>query len=59
MFTQTGSTAIAENCKAEVIRVADLMTVYPEVTRNGSGEMLFKFIPAVGNNLFKALITIV
>ena len=59
LFTQTGSTAIAENCKAEVIRVADLMTVYPEVTRNGSGEMLFKFIPAVGNNLFKALITIV
>ena len=59
LFTQTGSTAVAENCKAEVIRVTDLMTVYPEVTRNGSGEMLFKFIPAVGNNLFKALITIV
>ena len=59
LFTQAGSTALAEDCKAEIIRVADLVTVYPEVSRNGTGDMLFKFIPAVGNNLFKALITIV
>ena len=45
LFTQAGSTALAENCKAEVIRAADLLTVYPEVSRNGSGDMLFKFIP--------------
>ena len=59
LFTQAGSTALAENCKAEVIRVSDFMTVYPEVSRNGSGDMLFKFIPAVSDSTFKALITIV
>jgi len=59
LFTQAGSTALAENCKAEVIRAADLLTVYPEVSRNGSGDMLFKFIPAVADSAFKALITIV
>jgi len=59
LFTQAGSTAQAEDCTAEIIRVADLLTVYPEVSRNGTGDMLFKFIPAVGDNLFKALITIV
>ena len=59
IFTQTGATALAENCKAEVIRAADLLTVYPEVSRNGSGDMLFKFIPAVADSAFKALITIV
>jgi len=59
LFTQVGSTALAENCKAEVIRVSDFITVYPEVSRNGSGDMLFKFIPAVSDSTFKALITIV
>ena len=59
LFTQAGATALAENCKAEVIRAADLLTVYPEVSRNGSGDMLFKFIPAVADSAFKALITIV
>ena len=59
LFTQAGSTALAENCKAEVIRVTDFATVYPEVSRNGSGDMLFKFIPAVSDSAFKALITIV
>ena len=59
LFTQAGSTALAENCKAEVIRVSDFVTVYPEVSRNGSGDMLFKFIPAVSDSTFKALITIV
>jgi hypothetical protein len=59
LFTQAGSTALAENCKAEVIRVSDFITVYPEVSRNGSGDMLFKFIPAVSDSTFKALITIV
>ena len=59
LFTQAGSTALAENCKAEVIRASDLLTVYPEVSRNGSGDMLFKFIPAVADSTFKALITIV
>ena len=59
IFTQTGATASAENCTAEIIRIADLLTVYPEVSRNGTGDMLFKFIPAVADDLFKALITIV
>ena len=59
LFTQAGSTALAENCKAEVIRVSDFVTVYPEVSRNGSGDMLFKFIPAVSDSTFKALITII
>ena len=54
-----GATASAANCKAEVIRVSDLGTVYPEVSRNGTGDILFKFVPVVADSAFKALITIV
>ena len=54
-----GATASAANCKAEVIRASDLGTVYPEVSRNGTGDILFKFVPVVADSAFKALITIV
>ena len=54
-----GATASAANCKAEVLRVSDLVTVYPEVSRNGTGDILFKFVPVVADSAFKALITIV
>lgn len=54
-----GATALAANCKAEVLRVSDLVTVYPEVSRNGTGDILFKFVPVVADSAFKALITIV
>jgi hypothetical protein len=54
-----GATASAANCKAEVLRVSDLGTVYPEVSRNGTGDILFKFVPVVADSAFKALITIV
>ena len=54
-----GATASAANCKAEVLRVSDLVTVYPEVSRNGTGDILFKFVPVVADSTFKALITIV
>jgi hypothetical protein len=54
-----GATASAANCKAEVLRASDLVTVYPEVSRNGTGDILFKFVPVVADSAFKALITIV
>jgi hypothetical protein len=54
-----GATASAANCKAEVLRVSDLVTVYPEVSRNGTGDILFNFAPVVADSAFKALITIV
>ena len=54
-----GATASAANCGAEVIRVADLLTVYPAVHRNGTGDILFSFMPQVANTAFKALISIV
>jgi len=54
-----GATASAANCGAEVIRVADLLTVYPAVARNGTGDILFSFMPQVADSAFKALISIV
>ena len=54
-----GATASAANCKAEVLRASDLVTVYPEVSRNGTGDILFKFVPVVADSAFKALIKIV
>ena len=51
--------ADARNCKVEVLLDAGGLTVYPEVTRNGSGDVLLEFMPQVGNNLYSALITIV
>ena len=54
-----GATASAANCGAEVVRVADLLTVYPAVARNGTGDILFSFMPQVADSAFKALISIV
>ena len=54
-----GATASAANCGAEVVRVADLLTVYPAVHRNGTGDILFSFMPQVADSAFKALISIV
>ena len=51
--------ADARNCKVEVLLDAGGLTVYPEVTRNGTGDVLLEFMPQVGNNLYSALITIV
>ena len=54
-----GATADARNCKIEVLKDAGDLTVYPEVTRNGTGDVLLEFMPQVGNSLYSALITIV
>ena len=54
-----GATADARNCKVEVLLDAGDLTVYPEVTRNGTGDVLLEFMPQVGNSLYSALITIV
>jgi len=51
--------ADARNCKVEVLLDAGGLTVYPEVTRNGSGDVLIEFMPQVGNSVYSALITIV
>ena len=51
--------ADARNCKVEVLKDAGALTVYPEVTRNGTGDVLLEFMPQVGNSLYSALITIV
>jgi len=54
-----GATADARNCKVEVLEDAGDGTVYPGVTRNGTGDILLEFMPQVGNSLYSALITIV
>jgi hypothetical protein len=51
--------ADARNCKVEVLLDAGGLTVYPEVTRNGSGDVLIEFMPQVSNSIYSALITIV
>ena len=51
--------ADARNCKVEVLLDAGGLTVYPEVTRNGLGDVLLEFMPQVGNGVYSALITIV
>ena len=51
--------ADARNCKVEVILDASGGTVYPEVTRNGTGDVLLEFMPQVSNSIYSALITIV
>ena len=51
--------ADARNCKVEVLLDAGGLTVYPEVTRNGSGDVLIEFMPQVSNSVYSALITIV
>ena len=51
--------ADARNCKVEVILDASGLTVYPEVTRNGTGDVLLEFMPQVSNSIYSALITIV
>ena len=54
-----GATADARNCKVEVLLDAGGLTVYPEVTRNGTGDVLLEFMPQVANSIYSALITIV
>ena len=51
--------ADARNCKVEVTLDASGLTVYPEVTRNGTGDILLEFMPQVSNSIYSALITIV
>ena len=51
--------ADARNCKVEVLFDTSGLTVYPEVTRNGLGDVLIEFMPQVPNSVYSALITIV
>ena len=58
-----GATALAKNCKAEIVTEAGRQTVYPDITGNGTGSMDFKFIPVVadgvaGTSGYRALISI-
>jgi hypothetical protein len=58
-----GATALAKNCKAEVVTEAGRQTVYPDITGNGTGSMDFKFIPTVADGVldtsgYRALISI-
>ncbi len=54
-----GTGALAANCKAEVVTTSGRGTVYPCVSGNGTGGMVFKFIPTVADSIYTALITIV
>ena len=54
-----GAGALAANCKAEVVTTSGRQTVYPDITGNGTGSMIFKFIPTVSDSTYTALITIV
>jgi len=54
-----GTGALAANCKAEVVTTSGRQTVYPDITGNGTGSMIFKFIPTVSDSTYTALITIV
>ena len=54
-----GAGALAANCKAEVVTTSGRQTVYPDITGNGTGSMVFKFIPTVSDSTYTALITIV
>ena len=56
--TLFGATALAKNCKAEVVTESGRQTVYPDITGNGTGSMDFKFIPTVSDSVYRALITI-
>jgi len=53
-----GGTADARNCKVEVLLDAGGLTVYPEVTRNGSGDVIVVFMPQVADSIYTALITV-
>jgi len=54
-----GTGALAANCKAEVVTTSGRQTVYPDITGNGTGSMVFKFIPTVSDSTYTALISIV
>jgi hypothetical protein len=59
-----GTGALAKNCKAEVITETGRQTVYPDITGNGVGSLVFKFIPTVADGVadtsgYRALISIV
>jgi hypothetical protein len=48
----------ANKCKVEILQDAGGLTVYPEVTRNGSGDVIVVFMPQVANSIYTALITV-
>ena len=48
----------ANKCKVEILQDAGGLTVYPEVTRNGSGDVIVIFMPQVANSIYTALITV-
>ena len=48
----------ANKCKVEILLDAGGLTVYPEVTRNGSGDVIVVFMPQVANSIYTALITV-
>jgi hypothetical protein len=54
-----GAGALSANCKAEVVTTSGRQTVYPDITGNGTGSMVFKFIPTVSDSTYTALISIV
>jgi len=54
-----GAGALAANCKAEVVTTSGRQTVYPDITGNGTGSMVFKFVPTVSDSTYTALISIV
>ena len=56
--TLFGSLADANKCKVEILLDSAGLTVYPEVTRNGLGEVKAIFMPQVANNIYTALITL-
>ena len=48
----------ANKCKVEILLDAGGLTVYPEVTRNGSGDVIVVFMPQVADSIYTALITV-
>jgi hypothetical protein len=52
-----GAGALAENCITEVVTTSGRHTVFPSVTGNGTGSLIFKFIPVVANSTYTALIS--
>ena len=56
--TLFGSLADARLCKVEILQDAGGLTVYPEVTRNGLGDVVVVFMPQVADDIYTALITL-
>ena len=54
----TANSGLGNKCKVEILQDAGGLTVYPEVTRNGSGDVIVIFMPQVANSIYTALITV-